>query len=318
MQIVLSVLSSPGFWFSLLRSTTPILFAAMAALIASRSGIINLSIEGTMNLSALIAVVASWYFQNPWLGLLAAILTGMTIALFLAYFHLKMNAEIILVAIAINLASAGLTVFILFLLTGDKSNSAALNSMVLPSIVIPFIKDLPFIGRVISGQNILVYVAFISVFILNFFLFKTPLGLRIRSVGGNPHAAESVGVYVHKTQYIALGISGFFAGMGGAFMSLGYMTLFTRNMIAGRGFIAVAAANVGGRAPIGTMFASILFGFFDNLGYNFQGLAIPNEFIFMIPYVATIVMFAFFSYRQMTEKKRLNQKAQKELAKESA
>ena len=233
---VLSIFTNPGFWFSLLRSSTPLIFAGMAALTARRAGITNMAIEGSMTLGALSAVVASWFFQNAWIGLLASILIGVAMALFLAYFKLKMEADEILVAIAMNLFATGASVFILFLLTGDKSNSAALNSQVLPTISFPFLANIPFIGAVINGQNILVYVAFISVFILNYFLFKTPLGLRIRSVGGNEHAAESVGVYVHKTKYIGLAISGMFAGFGGAFMSLGYMTLFTRGMIAGTRF----------------------------------------------------------------------------------
>lgn len=306
---ILEIFLNPGFWFTLIRSTTPLLFAAMSALIAARAGITNMAIEGIMTMGSLVAVVASWYFQNAWLGLLASILLGISMALFLAYFKLKMEADEILVAIALNLFATGASVFILYLLTGDKSNSAALRSLTLPAISFKFLESIPFIGQVLNGQNILVYFAFASVFILNYFLFKTPLGLRIRSVGGNEHAAESVGVYVHKTKYIALGISGMLAGFGGAFMSLGYMSLFTRGMVAGRGFIAIAAANVGGRAPIATMFASILFGFFDNLGNNLQRFALVNEFVFMIPYVATIVMFAISSYRRTTEKKRLNKKA---------
>ena len=304
----IQIFLSPGFWFSLIRSSTPLIFAGMAALIASRAGITNMAIEGTMTLGALIAVVASWYFQNPWIGLLAAMILGITMALFLAYFKLKMEADEILVAIALNLFATGASIFILFLLTGDKSNSSSLNSIVLPTVSFPFLESIPFIGKVINGQNILVYIAFISVFVLNYFLFKTPLGLRIRSVGGNEHAAESVGVYVHKTKYIGLAISGMFAGIGGAFMSLGYMSLFTRGMVAGRGFIAIAASNVVGRSPIPTLLSSILFGFFDNLGNNLQQFKVINEFVFMIPYIATIVMFAFSSYRRLTEKKRLNKK----------
>ena len=303
-----SIFLNPGFWFSLIRSSTPLIFAGMAALIASRSGITNMAIEGSMTLGALAAVVASWYFQNAWLGLLAAVLVGVTIALFLAYFKLKMMADEILVAIALNLFASGASIFILFLLTGDKSNSSSLNSLVLPTVSFDFLNNIPFIGQVINGQNILVYIAFISTFILNYFLFKTPLGLRIRSVGGNEHAAESVGVYVHKTKYIGLAISGMFAGFGGAFMSMGYLSLFTRGMVAGRGFIAIAAANVGGRSPIPTMFSAMLFGFFDNLGNNLQQFKVINEFVFMIPYIATIIMFAFSSYRRMTEKKRLSKK----------
>ena len=305
---VLEIFTNPGFWFSLLRSSTPLIFAGMAALIASRAGISNMAIEGSMTMGALFAVVASWYFHNAWIGLLASIIVGISMSLFLAYFKLKMEADPILVAIALNLFATGASVFILFLLTGDKSNSAALNSSVLPIISFPFLANIPFIGKVINGQNILVYFAFISVFILNYFLFKTPLGLRIRSVGGNENAAESVGVSVHKTKYIGLAISGMFAGFGGAFMSLGYMTLFTRGMVAGRGFIAIAAANVGAQSPIPTLFSSLLFGFFDNLGNNLQQFSFVNEFVYMIPYVATIAMFAIASYRALTEKKRLSKK----------
>jgi ABC-type uncharacterized transport system permease subunit len=313
---ILEIFANPNFWFGVLRATTPILFAAMAALIASRAGITNLAIEGIMSFGALFAVIGSWLAQSAWVGLLFSIIVGVILALFLAYFKLKMKADEIMVAIAINLLSAGGTIFILFLITGDKSTSAALNSVVLPNVAIPILKDIPFIGQVLSGHNILVYMAFIMVFALHYFLFKTPLGLRIRSVGGNEHAAESVGVYVHKTKYIGLALSGMLAGFAGAFMSLGYLTVFTRGMVAGRGFIGLAAANVGGRAPIGTMFASILFGFFDSLGNSFQRFSIPNEFIFMIPYVATIIMYAFFSYRRITEKKRLNRKLVKKELKE--
>ncbi len=305
---VLQIFTNPGFWYSLVRSSTPLIFAGMAALIAARAGIFNMSIEGTMLMSAFLAVVASWYFQSAWIGLLVAVTVGTLMGLFLAYFTLKLEADNILVAIAMNLFATGFSVFLLFLLTGDKSNSSALNSLMLPTISFAFLESIPFIGPVINNQNILVYVAFISVFAMHFFLFKTPLGLRIRSVGGNEHAAESVGVYVHKTKYIGLAISGFFAGLGGAFMTLGYLSLFVKGMIAGRGFIAIAAANVGLVAPIPTMFAAILFGFFDNLGNNLQQFNFINEFIFMIPYVATIIMFSFSSYRRLTEKKRLNKK----------
>lgn len=305
---VLSIFTNPGFWYSLIRSSTPLIFAGMAALVASRAGIFNMAIEGTMLMSAFVAVIASWLTQNAWLGLLAAMITGVLMGLFLAYFKLKLEADEILVAIAINLFASGFTVFMLFLLTGDKSASSALNSVVLPSVKFAFLESIPFLGQVLNNQNILVYVAFISVFILNYFLFKTPLGLRIRSVGGNEHAAESVGVYVHKTKYIGLAISGLLAGIGGAFMSLGYMSLFVKGMVAGRGFIAIAAANVGLMSPLPTMFAAILFGFFSNLGDNLQKFKFINEFIFMIPYAATIVMFSFSSYRRLTEKKRLNKK----------
>lgn len=301
---ILQLFSNPNFWFGVIRSMTPILLAALAALLAARTGITNMAIEGIMLFAALFAVIGSWISGYALVGVLVAVLTGVGITLFLAYFKIKMKADEILAAIAINLLANGGTIFILYLVSGDKGTSSSLNSPSLPAIHIPFIKDIPFIGGIISGHSFLVYLAFVAVFVVNYLLFKTPLGLRIRSVGGNAHAAESVGVSVKKTQYIAMALSGVFAGLAGAFMSMTYMTIFTKGMVAGRGYIGLAASNVGGRAPIGAMFASLLFGFFDSLGNNLQRFAIPPEFIYMIPYIATIIMYTYFSYRRINQKKR--------------
>ena len=301
---ILSLFLNPNFWFGVIRSTTPILLAAIAALLAARSGITNMAIEGIMLFSALFAVIGSWVSGYALVGVLVAITTGLLITLFLAYFKIKMKADEILAAIAINLLANGGTIFILYLVSGDKGTSSSLNSAPLSAIHIPFIKDIPFIGQIISGHSFLVYLAFVSVAVIHYLLFKTPLGLRIRSVGGNAHAAESVGVSVEKTQYIAMALSGVFAGLAGAYMSMTYMTIFTQGMVAGRGYIALAASNVGGRAPIGAMLASLLFGFFDSLGNNLQRFAIPPEFIYMIPYIATIIMYTYFSYRRINLKKR--------------
>lgn len=302
---ILQIIANPEFWFGVLRSTTPILLAGMAALMASRAGITNMALEGIMLFSALFGVVGSAIFQNPWMGLLFAVIIGVVISLGLAFFSIKMNADPIMVAIAINLLAEGLTVFLLFLLTGDKSQSTALHSINLPTVNIPLIAQIPFLGAIVSGHNIIVYVTIALVFAVNFLLFKTPLGLRIRSVGGNPNAAASVGISVQKTQFIALALSGVLGGIAGAFLSMGYMSVFIKGMTAGRGYIALAVASVGGGAPIGTMFASLLFGVFEALANNLQGLQLlPVEFIYMIPYIATIVMFTFASYRRLTAKKR--------------
>lgn len=305
-MIIINLITNPDFWFGVLRSTTPILFAALAALISKRCGITNMAIEGIMLFGALFAVVGSAYTGSVWIGLLSSIFISVLLSLVLAYFKLKMDADEIMVAIALNLLATGGTIFLLYLFTGSKSTSSSLPSEVFPSIALPFIQDIPFIGRVISGHNILVYLAFVAVFVIHYILFKTPLGLRIRSVGGNEGAAESVGVSVNNTRYIAMMIAGVLTGFAGAYMSMGYLTIFTQGMTAGRGYIALAASNVGGAAPIGTMFASVLFGFFDQLGNQLQTAAfIPPEFIYMIPYIATIVMYSLFTYRKMTAKKKV-------------
>lgn len=305
MNIIINLISTPSFWFGVIRATTPILLAAMAALIASRSGIVNMAIEGIMLFSALFGVMGSYWFGNPWMGLLLALFIGVLLSFFLAYFSLKMKADEILVAIAMNLLAEGATIFLLFVFTGEKATSASLGSVSLPSVNIPLIQSIPFLGRVLSGHNVLVYISLILVFLLNYLLFKTPLGLRIRSVGSNPEAAESVGISVNKTKYIALLISGFLAGMAGAFMSMGYMNFFVKGMVAGRGFIGLAASNVGARSPIPTLFASALFGFFESLGNNLQSVVtIPVEFIQMIPYITTIIAYTYFSYRRLMKRQK--------------
>lgn len=308
METLINIIFTADFAYSILRLMTPILFLSLAALIAEQSGITNMALEGTMLFSALFGVIGSAYTQSAWFGLLLAIVIGVLISLVLAYAKIRMKTDEILAAIAINLLASGATVFILFLVSGDRGTSASLASVSMPIVNIPFIENIPILGEVVSGQNILVYIAFLSVFILNFILFKTPLGLRIRAVGGNPDAASSVGVSVEKTQYTALILSGILAGMAGAYMSMGYLNIFTRDMSAGRGFIGLAAASVGGQNPIGALFASILFGSFDALGNNLQITKIPAEFIYMIPYIMTIVAYSYSSYRKKTAKKRKQKK----------
>lgn len=311
---IFNLIFSEAFLSGIFRSTTPILLAALAALIASRVGITNMGIEGIMLFSALAGVLGSSFTGSTLVGLLLAILVGVLISLLLAFFKIKMKADEIMAGIALNMLADGGTVVMLFMLTGERATSSALKSGVLPMIDIPIIKDIPVLS-LLSGHNIATYIALLSVVIVYILLFKTPLGLRIRAVGSNPHSAESVGVSVHKTQYIALAISGVFSGLAGAFMSMGYMTIFTRGMVAGRGFIGLAAANVGGRHPVGTLFSSILFGIFDNLGNNLQNIVtIPVEFIYTIPYLATIIAYSIFSYQSY--KKKMKRKLELANAKE--
>lgn len=304
---ILEIFASAGFWSAVIRGTTPILLVALAALLATRCGIVNMALEGIMLFSALFAVVASAMFQSVLAGIIVAILTGVLISLFLAYFKLNLKTDELLASIAVNLLATGMTVFLLSILAGNKNNSAALNSKTIPVVDLPFLKGIPWLYEVFSNHSILVYVAILLVVFTHYLLFKTPLGLRIRSVGSNEHAAESVGVFVHKTRYIAMAISGVLVGLAGAFMSMSYMSMFVAGMSGGRGFIGLASSNIGGRTPIGALLASLLFGFFDALGYNLTRY-LPSDIIFMIPYIATIVMYTLYSYRAIGKKKRLAKK----------
>ena len=310
MNVVFEVILNPLFAYSVLRVSTPILFAALGALISDRAGVINIALEGTMLISALTGVIFSAISGSAFVGLFMALFLGGLVGFGLGYVSLKLKTDVILAGIAINLIASGGTVFVLYLLTGDKGISSSLASELLPKIDIPFLKSIPVLGPIISGHNILTYFAFISVFLVWFFLYRTPLGLRIRAVGENEHAVDSVGISVVKTRYIALIISGIMAGFGGAYMTMGYVSWFSRDMVAGRGFIALAAESMGGATPLGSMLSSLLFGFFDALSNSLQLLKIPYEFVSMLPYIATVVGLVIYTIRKTKRIRRARIKAE--------
>lgn len=295
LQSIIGIIFSEAFVFSIFRITTPILFAALAAVVADRAGVTNIGLEGIMMISALTGVIFSAWTQSAWIGLLCAILLGMLTALMIGFFALKLKTDIILAGIAVNMLGNGGTVFFMYLASGDRGYSANLASKVMPTVNIPVLQDIPVLGGILSGHNILTYLAFIFVALVWVLLYETPMGLQIRAVGESPNAADSVGVSVNRIKYIALGISGALAGMGGAFMSMGYMSSFNTNMTAGRGFIALAAEAMGRGEPIGTMLTSLLFGFADALANNMQSLGLPQELVALTPYVFTIVGLALYA-----------------------
>ena len=295
MEHLLHAIFSADFVYSVLRLTTPILLAGLGALITDRAGVMNIGLEGIMLCAALAGVIGSAMTQNAFLGFLFALLVGMALGLLMAYFAIHLKTDMVLTGIAMNLLASGGTVFVLYAVANDKGMSTSLKSLTMPVINIPFIQDIPVIGTVISGHNLLTYLALILVAAMWILLYKTPLGLRIRVVGENSHAAESVGIHVKKVQYIALAISGILAAMGGAYMSMGYMDKFARDMTAGRGFIALAAEALGRGTPVGTLLSSLVFGTADALGSNLQVLDIPVQFVQMLPYVFTVVGLVLYS-----------------------
>ena len=263
-------------------------------MIASRAGARNIALEGTMLTAAFVGVAASHFTQSAFVGLVFAVLSGIIMSNIIAYFALKLKSNIIISGISLNLMASGMTVFGLYLLTGDKGASTSLNSLVLPSINLPIIENIPVIGRIISGHNILTYVALILV-LLVWVMFKyTKLGLRIKAVGENPEAAESVGISVNQVKYIALTMSGALAALGGAFLSMGYVTLFSAGMTSGRGYIALATQAMAGANPVVGLLTSSLFGFAESMSNYLQGAKLPIEFIQMLPYLAIVVIYVIY------------------------
>ena len=302
--MIIDAIFSPEFLNATLRATTPILFAALASAVASKSGVVNMALEGIMLFTALFGVIFSAAFQSAWLGLLVTMAAGGLIGFCLAFFVLRLKTDEILAAIAINLIANGATILILLAVSGDRGISTSIHSIIIPRITLPLIKDIPFLGNVLSNQNVLTYISLIMVAVVHIFLYKTPLGLQIRAVGENKDAAESVGISSTKIRYISLTISGVLASMGGYFLSGGYMTKFTTGMSAGRGFIALAASAMGGDTPIGSFLVSLLFGAAQALSNILQLGTWSYELVQMLPYATTLIGLGIYSYIRMKKRQR--------------
>lgn len=304
MSPLLKSIFSTGFGFAILRVMTPILLPALGVAISELAGSVNIALEGIMLMSAFFGVIVSVFTGSLWLALLAGIAAGVTTGGILAYFHLKLKADIILAAIALNMFASGFTIFMLYLFTSDKGSTSSLKSLVFPEIQIPILKSIPILGPIFSGHNVMTYIALLAIPFFYFLVFKTPLGLRIRAVGQNPNAAESVGINVTKIKVYALLLSGLFGAFGGLYLSMGYVSWFSRDMTAGRGFIAIAASTLGGNMPMGMLWSSLLFGFLNSFAIYIASLNIPSELIQMIPYLITIIALAIFAIRTQRKNKK--------------
>jgi ABC-type uncharacterized transport system permease subunit len=303
MNPLLKSILSPEFGFAILRVMTPLLFPALGVAISSLSGATNIALEGIMIVSACAGVLVSAFTHSLILSLAAGLAAGIALAALLGYFHLKLKADIILAAIALNMFAAGISIVFLFLFTGDKGSTSSLKTQLFPAVQIPFLHGIPVLGPILSGHNVLTYGAFVSVFLYWLIIFKTPLGLRIRAVGQNPDAAQSVGINVNRTRMYALLLSGFFGALGGLYLCMGYVSWFARNITAGRGFIAIAAATLGGNMPLGTFLSSLLFGAVNALANYLAPLKVPSEFIQMIPYLATAIALAIYAAQAMRKRR---------------
>ncbi len=296
MDKIFAAIFTPEFLFSVIRVSTPLILGSMAALICNRGGMLHIAFEGIMLSAAFFGMLTSAVTQSVLLGILGAVAGGLLISLLLGYFNLVLNSDRTLTGIALNtFASAG-TVFALYLLVQDKGTSSSLPSLVVPNIDIPLLKDIPVLGTILSGHNALTYAAFLIVFLTYLIIFRTPLGLRIRTVGENPNAAASVGINVLKIRFITLAISAVVASLAGAYMSMGYLSWFSRDMMAGRGFMSIAAQNLGAALPLPSLLASLAFGAVTALANVLQTLNMPSEIIQAMPYVATLIGLGFFGY----------------------
>ena len=299
------------FFFSIIRIATPILFATLAAVIGEKGGISNIGLEGIMMMSALFGSLSAFWSKSWLIGLLVAMAVGLLEALLMGVFAFKLKTDIILVGTAVNMIGSGGTIFLVKTITNvtmgnslTSTTSLITKNLQIPSIHIPLIKDVPVLGKIISGHSLLTYLAFLLVWLTIVLLYKTPLGLNIRSVGENPNAASSVGVSVSKIRFITIGIGGVLAGMGGAYMSMYYAMGWSLDMVAGRGFIALAAQSMGGGEPVGSMLAALVFGFAQALGIKVSATGVDSNLVAPIPYLVTIISLVIFALNQRRKERK--------------
>lgn len=309
----------PTFINNIIRISTPLVFGALSAVITQKSGVLNMAIESMMLASSLTGVLIGGLTNNVWIGLLAGVLASVIITLILSYCTFSLNVDLYLASIAMNTGMSGGTVFIMYLLTGQKASTVGhWTSPVLPNWDIPFIKDIPVVGEILSGHNVLTYVAVVCALLMAYVLKRTVLGLRIRSVGENPNAATSVGIDPIKIYYLSFAIAGLMAGLGGCFMSMGYVSWFQRDITAGRGYIGMSATNITGADPIYTALASVFFGAAQALANRLQLAGYSVDLISSIPYIAVIVILIISAtiknIKMAIEHKRIKEELAKELS----
>jgi simple sugar transport system permease protein len=281
MRDLFNIFSGQLFW-SAIRLSTPLILAALGGMFSERSGVINIGLEGMMLAGAFTAASVTWALGNPWLGLLAGAAAGLAIASIHAVACIRYKADQVVTGTAINILMIGIPGF----LSGALFLSSGSTPQIPKEQLIPWTP---------------IVMAFAAVPITWYALYRTPFGLRLRSVGENPEAADAAGVNVASVRYSGVLLSGILCGIGGAYLSIGQSSLFTRNMTSGRGFIALAALIFGKWRPLQTMLACLFFGLTEAVTIQMQGVVklpsgedIPVQFIQMVPYVLTIVVLAGF------------------------
>jgi simple sugar transport system permease protein len=297
MQLLSNVL------FAALRMSAPLILAGLAAALSQQVNLLNIAVEGIMLFGAFVAVVVGAMFGNVWIGVAAAILTGVIVSTLFGLFVVDLRANLIVAGLAVNILALGLTAYLLVVIFNTRGAYAPGNFSGIPRITLPLIEHIPFLGDILSGHGVLVYFSWLSVLLTSLLLYRTPLGVHIRAAGEHKEAATTAGIHVKKAQYAALLIGGL-AGLAGAQLSVGNLTLFTDNMTNGRGFIALAAMFFGAAKPGLTAIGCILFGLFEAIQFRMQATTgVPPQFLQMLPYLIVIAALTIISLRNVLRKK---------------
>jgi general nucleoside transport system permease protein len=274
-----------------LRFATPLLFAALGGILSERSGVINVGLEGMMLMGAFFGIFGADVFGSWWIGALVGIAAGGVLGLVHAVFSIAFRADQVVSGVAVNLLALGITGYVFIYHYGEQGTPGDVPRA--PVIELPLIKDIGFIGEVIGEMNVLTWLALLLVPAVALYLFRTPSGLRLRSVGEKPRAADTVGIPVLRTRYLAVVASGCLAGLGGVYLSVALVGSFNENMTAGRGFIALAVVIFGAWRPYMALAGACLFGFSSAVAQRLPAFSESLAVLFQaLPYVLVLVVVA--------------------------
>jgi ABC-type uncharacterized transport system permease subunit len=273
---------------STVQAITPILLAALAGVLCSRVGVFNIALEGQMLVGAFAAVAGSYYTQSAWAGVAIAAAAAVAFSLILAYGSTVLRGDPIVICIGMNLLASGLTAYLLRQMFGVSGTFGDPAIVGLAKVRPPLLADVPVLNVLVSGQTPLTYLAWILVGIVSVVLFRTPVGLRLRGVGEEPEASETLGVGVQRYRIATVLVAGAIAGLAGAQLSIGTVSIFSEDMSAGRGWIAVVAVMLGRAHPLYASAACVLFGLADAVGLQLQGQGLPSQLTQVAPYLVTL------------------------------
>jgi len=299
-EAIIPALTGPiadGFLQASMRLAIPIMLAALGGMFCERAGVLNIALDGIMLAGSFVAFVIAVLTGNLWLGVVAGMLAGAVLGLILAFYMVTLTSNQVVVGVAINLLTIGATSFAYRAVFGMGTAQPRVTSFT--SIAIPGLADIPVLGPLFFHQGPLVYCALALVPLSWVVLSRSALGAAITAAGEHPHAAETLGISVARTRTLCLLVSGIFAGLGGAFLSLAATGIFLDNMTAGRGYIALAILVLGRRQPLGVLMAAMVFGGADALQLRGQnlGAGLPYQFFLMLPYLLTIIVLVGFAGR---------------------
>ncbi len=285
-------LNFAGLLNSSLSKAVPITLGALSGVLCERSGVVNIAIEGMMLAGAMVGALVGSVSHSLWVGLLAAIAAGALLGLVHAVLSIRYKADQIISGTVINIFATGLTSYISAKFM--QTNQALNNPGIFPLWPVPLLSKIPFVGPILFNNNVFVYAMYVFIILLTIALFYTRWGLRVRSVGEHPRAADTLGIDVIKTRYMSVLLGGMMAGFAGGYFTLGSVGRFDEVMTAGRGFIGLAAMIFGNWTPVGSFGAGLLFGFADSLASKIAilGVRIPSHFLLMAPYIFTMIVLA--------------------------